>query len=198
MRRFWFVVSLVLVFIFTASASYIYFALADSPRAVDEPYMALNSPLGAPVMELAAEVKTIRPEMQLTVREVYPDCGHTQEQNVAAAASEWLGRSFDELALDGWAVAQTGENSLSLQKELPGLCPDEAAQRLLCQTERGLAVYEGNLQHTGQLLLEMPADAMLAELPPDFVASLREGGYELASQAELDELLESLDELLGE
>ena len=36
----------------------------------------------------------------------------------------------------------------------------------------------------------------LPELPPDFLTSLAEGGYQLASQAELDELLETLDELL--
>lgn len=65
MRRFWFVVSLILVFVFTASASYIYFALADSPKEVDEPYMAL----GTPVTQLAAEVKTVLPEVQLTIRE---------------------------------------------------------------------------------------------------------------------------------
>ncbi len=193
MRRFWFAVSLFLVFVFTASASYIYFVLMDSPQKVDEPYMAL----GTPVTTLEAEVKTVLPDMRLTVREVYPECGHTVEQQLSAAGSEWQGRSFDELALEGWAVAQTGAQSLELQKEEPGLCPDEAAQRLLCQTERGLAVYEGNLQHTGQLLLEMPAVALSAELPADFVASLENGGYQLASQEELDELLESLDELIG-
>lgn len=193
MRRFWFAVSLFLVFIFTASASYIYFVLADSPQKVDEPYMAL----GTPVTTLEAEVKTVLPDMRLTVQEVYPECGHIVEQQLSAAGSEWQGRSFDELALAGWSVAQTGAQSLELQKEVSGLCPDEAAQRLLCQTERGLAVYEGNLQHTGQLLLEMPAEALSAELPPDFVASLESGGYQLASQEELDELLESLDELIG-
>lgn len=193
MRRFWFVVSLILVFVFTASASYIYFALADSPKEVDEPYMAL----GTPVAQLAAEVKTVLPETRLTVKEVYPFCGHTLEKTLAAAESEWLGLSFDELALVGWSVAQIGEQQLLLEREQEGLCPEEAAQRLLCQTERGLAVYEGNLQHTGQLLLEMPVDSLSAELPPEFLASLQEGGYQLASQNDLDELLETLDELIG-
>ncbi len=193
MRRFWFVVSLILVFVFTASASYIYFALADSPKEVDEPYMAL----GTPVTQLAAEVKTVLPEVQLTIRETYPACGHTQEEVVKAAESDMLGLAFDELALAGWSVAQIGEQRLLLEREQEGLCPEEAAQRLLCQTERGLAVYEGNLQHTGQLLLEMPVGSLSAELPPDFLASLAAGGYQLASQSELDELLESLDELIG-
>ncbi len=193
MRRFWFVVSLILVFVFTASASYIYFALADSPKEVDEPYMAL----GTPVTHLAAEVKTVLPDVQLTIRETYPACGHTQEEVVKAAESDMLGVAFDELALAGWSVAQIGEQRLLLEREQEGLCPEEAAQRLLCQTERGLAVYEGNLQHTGQLLLEMPVGSLSAELPPDFLASLAAGGYQLASQSELDELLESLDELIG-
>ncbi|MCX4266878.1 MAG: hypothetical protein OSJ64_08810, partial [Firmicutes bacterium] len=181
MRRFWFVVSLILVFVFTASASYIYFALADSPKEVDEPYMAL----GTPVTHLAAEVKTVLPDVQLTIRDTDPACGHTQEEGGTAAESDMLGLAFDELALAGWSVAQIGEQRLLLEREQEGLCPEEAAQRLLCQTERGLAVYEGNLQHTGQLLLEMPVGSLSAELPPDFLASLAAGGYQLASQCEL-------------
>ena len=116
MRRLWCVVSLILVFVFTASASYIYFALADSPKEVDEPYMAL----GTPVTQLAAEVKTVLPEVQLTIRETYPACGHTQEEVVKAAESDMLGLAFDELALAGWSVAQIGEQRLLLEREQEG------------------------------------------------------------------------------
>lgn len=196
MRRFWFVLSLVLVFVFTASASYIYFALAGGGRAgVDEPYQLAVQP-GLPVVSLEPEVKTVSPQAQLSFSELYNLCGHVVEQEFSAEECGLVGISFDELATQGWAVAQTGEHSLAMSRQRDELCPQESEQRLVQRTERGLAVFEGTREHIGRLLLEMPVQADEAELPPDFLASLDEGGYQLASQAELDELLESLDELL--
>lgn len=196
MRRFWFAVSLALVFIFTASASYIFFALSDGrgDERTDEPYQLV----GAPVANWAVEVKTIPPEAQVSLSELYTLCGHTVEQEQKAEALGLADKSYDELALQGWAVAQTGELSLALNRQLDELCPVEADQRILQRTERGLAVYEGTLEYPGRLLLEMPADVSAAELPPDFVTSLENGGYQVSSQTELDELLESLDELIDE
>ncbi len=192
MRRFWFVFSLVLVFVFTASASYIYFALAGSGAGADKPYQVA----GTPVVNMEVAVKTVSPQAQLSFSELYTLCGHAVESEFSAAECGLVGVSFDELALQGWAVAQTGEHTLALSRQRDELCPQEAGQRLVQRTERGLAVFEGTRQHKGRLLLEMPIQADEAELPPDFLASLAEGGYQLASQAELDELLESLDELL--
>ena len=194
MRRFWFVLSLVLVFVFTVSASYIYFALSDGGAGADEPYQVAAQ--GEPVGNLEAEVKTVSPQAQLSFSELYTLCGHAVEQEFSASECGLVGVSFDELALQGWAVAQTGEHSLALNRQRDELCPQEAEQRLVQRTERGLAVFEGTREHLGRLLLEMPVQADEAELPPDFLTSLAEGGYQLASQAELDELLETLDELL--
>ena len=194
MRRFWFVLSLVLVFVFTVSASYIYFALSDGGAGADEPYQVAAQ--WEPVVNLEAEVKTVSPQAQLSFSELYTLCGHAVEQEFSASECGLVGVSFDELALQGWAVAQTGEQSLALNRQRDELCPQEAEQRLVQRTERGLAVFEGTREHLGRLLLEMPVQADEAELPPDFLTSLAEGGYQLASQAELDELLETLDELL--
>lgn len=196
MRRFWFGFSLVLVFIFTVSASYIYFVLSDSRSGVDEPYQvqyanSLNDP---DLPALSSGRQTLAGETRLAIREHFAACDHWQESSATAAQMGWTGLSFDALAAEGWSLAQTGPQSLELTREQSGLCPEEAAHRVLRQTSRSLVVYEGTAEHTGRLLLEMPLD--FAELPADMLVALQSGGYELASQAELDELLESLDELV--
>lgn len=183
MRRFWFGLSLALVFGFAAVSSYIMLVLAaDDGAEVDEPYKAVS--------EVEVQVPTVTEDMQVTVRQTYA-CGYQDEQT---DAGELLGLSFDQLSRDGWDVAKVGENRLEISREQTGLCPIEDEQRLLCRTERGLAVYRGAAAHRGPMLLEMPLN--FAELPPDLAAALDGEGYQLASQGELDELLESLDELI--
>lgn len=200
MRRFWFGLSLVLVFLFTASASYIYFVLSDSRAGIDEPYKIQNvsnpqSPASvAGVASLGAGQRQVAAGSQLTLREHFDTCGHWQEQTLPASQSGLVGLSFDALAAEGWSVAQTGADSLELTREQSGLCPLDSGRRVLQQTSRSLVVYEGTAEHTGRLLMEMPLD--FAQLPADMLVQLQSGGYEVASQAELDELLESLDELV--
>ncbi len=193
MRRFWFGLSLALVFIFAASASYIYFVLSDSRAGVDAPYQIQNVANIEDVAAAGAGRRQVEAGARLRLRQHYETCGHWQQQELVAEQSGLVGLSFDALAAEGWSVAQTGPAALELSREEPGLCPEEAARRVLRQTSRSLVIYEGTAEHTGRLLLEMPLD--FGELPADMLVSLQSGGYEVASQAELDELLESLDEL---
>jgi hypothetical protein len=193
MRKFWFAVSLAMIFMFAFSTSYIYMALAGGESAVDEvdkPYMVASRPAS----ELQMAVKTVQAEDTVTVREEYALCGHVEEQILADGGS-FLGRSYDELGAEGWNVAETGENELELARELDGLCPQDAERRVIMRTERGIAVYSGTAEHPGSLLLEMPVD--FAELPPEMLGAFDKGGFELATPEELDEVLESLDELVS-
>jgi hypothetical protein len=193
MRKFWFAVSLVMIFMFAFSTSYIYMALAGGESAVDEvdkPYMVASEPAG----ELQTAVKTVQAEDSVTVREEYMLCGHVEEEIVQGGGS-FLGQSYDELGAEGWNVAETGEHRLELAREREGLCRQDAERRVIIRTERGVAVYSGTAEHPGELLLEMPVD--FDELPPDMLTAFDRGGFELATSEELDEVLESLDELIA-
>lgn len=185
MRKLWFGLSLAVVFVFAASASYIYFVLAEGAPEVDKPYKAAT--------EITARSPQVAADMRVTRREVYA-CGYTAEE-VLDNGGEFRGLTFDQLAGDGWNVAQTGEKSLEITRQVADMCPIEQEKRLIVDSGRGLAVYRGTAAHRGDLLLEMPVD--MSELPPELTEALAAGGYQLESQAELDELLESLDELIA-
>ena len=189
MKRFWFILSLGLTFTFAASASYIFMAIHGGLREVDQPYRAYQA-----VGDVTPRVQRVEAADRLLISELYTGCGHTESCEVSGE-SEFLSLSYDQLTAEGWAVAQTGEHRLSLSRQHDSLCPADAARRLICLTERGAAVYQGTAQHRGNMLLEMPLE--LSELPPDLMTALASGGYQMESQAELDELLESLDELTG-
>ena len=185
MRKLWFSLSLAVVFVFAASASYIYFVLAEGAPEVDKPYKAAT--------EIAARSPQVAADMRVTRREIYT-CGYTAEEALDNGG-EFRGLTFDQLAKEGWQVAQTGEKELEIVRQVEGICPIEQEKRLLVDSGRGLAVYRGTAEHRGDLLLEMPVD--MSELPPTLAEALAGGGYQLESQAELDELLESLDELIA-
>lgn len=185
MRKLWFGLSLVAVFVFAAASSYIFFVLTDGSPQVAEPGAASEVFGGVQAAAVTADTT-------LTVREAYA-CGYLAERKLAGGG-EFAGHTFDELAGDGWAVARTGENRVEISRECEGDCPIEQEKRLLRRTERGVAVYAGEAGHLGALLLEMPLD--FAELPGELNLALAGDGYQLASRAELDELLENLDELV--
>lgn len=187
MRKFWFGVSLVLVFVFAAMSSYIFLVLTDGAPEADEPYRVAGA-LG----EGDSLVPRVSEEMSVSVLEGYA-CGYVGERELAGGG-EFLGQSFDQLAGEGWNVARVGEDKLELSREYDEICPLERDKRLLKQTERGVAVYAGTAEHTGALLLEMPLN--FSELPPEMNTALAGAGYQVDSVAELDELLESLDELV--
>lgn len=184
MRKLWFGVSLVAVFVFAAASSYIFFVLTGGRLQVDEPGVAsrVNG-----VVQAAVTADTT-----LTVREAYA-CGYLAERELAGGG-EFAGCTLDELAGEGWAVARIGEGRVEISRRCKGYCPIEQEKRLMRRTERGVAVYAGEAGHLGALLLEMPLD--FAELPGELNAALAGDGYQLASRAELDELLENLDELV--
>lgn len=187
MRKLWFGLSLVAVFVFAAASSYIFFVMTAGQQ-VAEP--GATSEVSGDVLGGAQAAVTA--DTRLTVREAYA-CGYMDERELAGGG-EFAGHTFDELAGDGWAVARTGENRVEISRECTGDCPIEQEKRLLRRTERGVAVYAGEVGHLGALLLEMPLD--FAELPGELNAALAGDGYQLASRAELDELLENLDELV--
>lgn len=188
MRRFWFVLSLVLVFVFAASASYIFMAvhdgLPDDAEPYEEPYKAAG--------EITPRVQRIEAEDELLVKETYTRCGHTEQSHISGD-SDFLALSYDQLTAEGWDVAECGERLLELSREYDDLCPTDAGRRLICMTERGVAVYQGTAAHRGNMLLEMPVE--FSELPPELMTALQADGYQMESQEELNELLESLDEL---
>lgn len=185
MRRFWFGLSLVLVFMFAAVSSYIFFVFTGAAPEVDKPYKAAGGP-----GEMGEAVPRVTADMTLNVRESYA-CGYITDRTLAGN-SEFLGLSFDQLTKEGWNVARTGENRLELVRQYADICPIEQQKRLLKKTERGIAVYAGTAEHLGAMLLEMPTD--FAELPPDMNTALAKDGYAVNSDTELNELLESLDE----
>lgn len=186
MRKFWFAMSLMLVFCFAAASSYIFFVLtADSPGGEDE-YRAVSD------LSLGGSVARVSEDMTVLVREEYA-CGYVAER-IESGGGEFLGLSFDQMTEDGWDVARVGEGRIEIKQSYDTTCPLEEECRLLKRTERGVAVYAGTAEHTGSLLMEMPLN--FSELPPDINTALLGEGYPVNSPEELDELLESLDELI--
>ena len=187
MKKLWFGVSLTAVFVFAAACSYIYFAVLGGVPELDEAYRA-----AADLGEDGDLVPRITADTEVMVSELYA-CGYTAKRT-QQAGGDFLGESFDKLTKEGWDVARVGENRVELCREYAEVCPTEQNMRLVKRTERGIAIFAGTAEHLGAMLLEMPVD--FAELPPDLSAALEGSGYQLKSQAELDELLESLDELI--
>lgn len=190
MRRFWFAMSLVAVFVFAAASSYVFFVWSAGRGDVAEPGLAVSESVWPGV-----EVEKIAADTRLVVRENYA-CGYVAESAGRAdeLAGDWAWRTFDELAAAGWQVAKTGEGCVELVRECAGQCPIEQEKRLIRATERGVAVYAGESGHLGAMLLEMPLN--FAEVPTEVKEALAGDGYQLASREELDEVLESLDELV--
>lgn len=187
MRKFWFGMSLVLVFVFAAVSSYVFLVLTDGAPEVEKSYRVAGA-LG----EGESLVPRVSADMEVLVRESYA-CGYVAERRLQGGG-EFGGQSFDQLTEEGWAVARVGENKLEISRSYDSVCLIEQEKRLLRRTERGVAVYAGIAEHTGAILLEMPVN--FSELPPDMNTALAGEGYQVDSLAELDELLESMDEFI--
>ncbi|MBQ3180005.1 MAG: hypothetical protein IJB55_01435, partial [Firmicutes bacterium] len=189
-RNLYFALSLALLFTFADSAVYIFLAIhhglptADQPTPGQLPYQTAS--------DISPRVQCVTAEDELVITETYTQCGHTEETHLSGA-SEFVSLSYDQLTAEGWDVAETGEQRLKLSRTRDALCPTEAACRLICLTDRGVAVYQGTIAHRGNMLMEMPLQ--LSELPPELTDALAADGYQLASEDELNAVLESLDEL---
>lgn len=197
LRSFFFVCSLALLSAFSAAATYIFLATdypintADTPTSgqyqTDPAYQTYRA-----AADFATGVQSIQTDDELTIHKTYSKCGHT-ETSTLSGLSEFAHLTYDQLTAEGWDIAATGNHHLSLSRTYDELCPTDADCRLICRTERGIAVYQGTATHRGNMLLEMPLQ--FSEVPPDILAAITGVGYQLSSQDELNAVLESLDEL---
>ena len=125
----------------------------------------------------------------------YERCGHSTVRNKRGEAG-LVGLTYAELAAAGWRVEPQQGGKIELYRNVDELCPADSVKRCIRRTPRGVAVYTGPLGTDGELLYELTMDLTL--LPEDWQTTLSTAGFEFASDAELFQMLENLDEFVAD
>lgn len=160
--------------------------LVTSKEAVDEPEAVASQ-----VVNTEDEIfKATYVERNLE----YLGCGHT-ETTLLHNDSRFVGKTFSQLADEGWEVSKIGSNKVRVYRQEEGICEADSHKRTLRLTANGVGVFEGPKDIEGKLLNEMVLDS--SQLPDDLYDMLAAGGVEFNSEEELLETLESLDEYVS-
>ncbi len=130
-------------------------------------------------------------EERLFLDVYYEDCAHTLRTE-PEDRSAYLGKSEAELKAMGISCSRTESGALLLSCREAGLCPRDAEMRHIEVRNEMLAVCTGGAGTTGEVLYFLPVT--IDRLPAEWQARIRENSLEFASEDELFEALDNLDE----
>ena len=120
-------------------------------------------------------------------------CGHVTTETLQNNP-KLVDKEYEALMAEGWEIAAIGTNKIRMSKSEYDFCPTDAEKRTIRKNGDDLAVYEGPKTAAGDLLLELTVN--IEELPEDWQEDLAKDGVEFATEAELLEAMENLDEMV--
>lgn len=124
----------------------------------------------------------------------FQTCNHTvvlEEYKMAFTDANLAELQAKYPASDGWKT-KSSNGLLIFQMDLEGMCPEDAAKRHLGVAGEYLAIFKGPVGLNGGL--EKVTNIKVNSLPDEWREKVHRGLLDFASEAELLEALDSLDE----
>lgn len=121
----------------------------------------------------------------------YTRCKHLEQREIIA---EDVYPGFDEEALKsaGWTLYHNNDGSITIFKNVDGLCSNDVNKRHLGISGEYVSILEGPVGVEGDPLEVL--DIKIARLPKEWQEKVRKGELDFSSEQELLEALDSIDE----
>ncbi len=165
------------------------FWIANSPRWQD----AFKKPLESPNLETGqSQTVGIIPAKTKIIEQIYyTKCHHLTKREILA--SELLPEANEQtLKKEGWAIYHNSDGSITISKNVEGVCPEDMKKRHLGVSGEYVAIYEGPVGVPGKLLKVL--DVKVAKLPKEWQEKVKKGELNFSSEEELLQALDSIDE----
>ena len=182
--RRWLFFSPIFLFAIVFLGTYLVLNLAEEPVA-EQP--VLSEP------EVVITKDSIHKNTIVLQEITHERCGHVTTETLQNNP-KLVDKEYDALIAEGWEIANIGTNKVRMSKSEYDFCPTDAEKRTIRKNGDGLAVYQGPKTAAGDLLLELSVN--IEELPDDWQQDLSKDGVEFATETELLEAMENLDEMV--
>jgi len=153
---------------------------------------AVQKPLDQQNLEAGqTQVVGLIPQNTRVIEEIYYlKCQHLKKREILAAELPEL--SEQALKGQGWAVYHNNDHSITIFKNVDGLCPEDANKRHLGVSNGFVAIFEGPVGTPGKMLEVL--DIKVERLPKEWQEKVKKGELNFSSEQELLEALDSIDE----
>lgn len=121
----------------------------------------------------------------------YSRCKHLEKREIIAA-DVYPGSNEEELEAQGWTIYHHDDGSITIFKNVDGLCTEDRKKRHLGVSGEYVSVLEGPVGVSGDVLQVL--DIKVAKLPKEWQDKVRKGELSFSSEQELLEALDSIDE----
>lgn len=150
-----------------------------------------------PLLEVQPVQSRVDNNTQVIYEREYQHCGHVIISDFPNAI-ELIGKTVDEIRMlyneqNGYQV-KIEDNTIILRQRVSDWCPQDYEKTRIKAYQGRLAVYKGPDSSHDQLLRVTTIE--IGSLPDDIAAAIRNGQYEFANEAMLNDALESLDEYM--
>lgn len=152
-----------------------------------------KKPLGDKPLSLneSRTVGVLPKEIRIREEVYYSKCRHLIQRETSVGE---LGSDIDEESLkkSGWTLYHNHDGSITIFKTINGLCPEDAEKRHLGVAGEFVCVVAGPVGVEGEILEVL--DIKVANLPLEWQEKVKKGELAFASEKELLEALDSIDE----
>ncbi|HCF50988.1 MAG TPA: hypothetical protein DER60_11955 [Syntrophomonas sp.] len=150
-----------------------------------------------PIVEVEPVQSRVDNNTQVIYEREYQQCGHVVISEFPNAI-ELIGKTVDEIRQlyneqNGYMVKIEG-NTITLRQLVGDWCPQDYEKTRIKEYQGRLAVYKGPDAAHDELL--RVTTIRIDVLPGEIVAAIRNGQYEFANEAMLNDALDSLDEYM--
>ncbi|MEL7566527.1 MAG: hypothetical protein AAGU27_16835 [Dehalobacterium sp.] len=121
----------------------------------------------------------------------YTRCRHLEQREIIAE-DEYPGFNEEALKSAGWTLYHNNDGSITIFKNVDGLCSVDANKRHLGVSGEFVSILEGPVGIEGDPLEVL--DIRVDRLPKEWQEKVRKGELDFSSEQELLEALDSIDE----
>lgn len=139
----------------------------------------------------AQAVDTIPGQTKIKEEIYYTKCKHLIQREILAEV-EYPGADEETLKSAGWTLYHNRDGSITIFKNVDGLCPEDAQKRHLGVSGEFVSIVQGPVGVDGELLQVL--DIKVSRLPKEWQEKVRKGELDFSSEQELLEALDSIDE----
>lgn len=153
----------------------------------------VKKPLGEQNLEInqAQAVGMIPKNTKIKQELYYTRCKHLEQKEIIAG-DVYPDINEEALKTQGWTLYHNDDGSITIFKEVDGLCTVDMNKRHLGQSGEYVAILEGPVGVEGDLLEVL--DIRVDKLPQEWQDKVRKGELDFSSEQELLEALDSIDE----
>ncbi|MGI6684972.1 MAG: hypothetical protein ACOX47_05765 [Bacillota bacterium] len=144
-----------------------------------------------PVINQAQAVGMIPGNTKIKEEIYYTKCKHLIQREIMAEEA-YPEANEETLKAEGWTLYHNRDGSITIFKNVDGLCPEDAQKRHLGVSEEFVCIIEGPVGVDGDILEIL--DIKVNNLPQEWQDKVRKGELDFSSEQELLEALDSIDE----